>query len=270
MHASIKNLEEIQSPLITIITVVKDGKDVIQETMSSVFSQEYKNIEYIVVDGRSTDGTFEIIHRNKDKIDLLICEDDDGIYPAMNKGINAANGLFTGFLNASDLLYPDAILNLVDGFNQNDFDFSLGPAQIEDLKTGHITISKPLTSFSIKGGQYTGMPSPHLAIYMKTKLIKELGMFDTKFKLSADYDLMLRAVSADYKPWYFNKPVGVFRLGGVSGSFKTQIENFSILKRYKIPLYKLISITGRSILALIVKKILTERIFNRLKSYLIK
>ena len=95
-------------------------------------------------------------------------------------------------------------------------------------------------------------------------------MFDTKFKLSADYDLMLRAVSADYKPWYFNKPVGVFRLGGVSGSFKTQIENFSILKRYKIPLYKLISIIGRSILALTVKKILTERIFNRFKSYLIK
>ena len=103
-------------PLITIITVVKNGREYIQETMDSVFSQEYKNIEYIVVDGCSNDGTSEIIYNNKDKIDLIIREEDAGIYPAMNKGIDSANGILIGFLNASDLLYSDSISRLADAF----------------------------------------------------------------------------------------------------------------------------------------------------------
>ena len=257
-------------PLITIVTVVKNGREHIQETMDSVFSQEYKNIEYIVVDGCSNDGTSEIIYSNKDKIDLIIREKDAGIYYAMNKGINSANGILIGFLNASDLLYSDSISRLADAFQQNDFDYSLGPAHIEDLQTATITISKPLKALSFQPPQYIGMPSPHLAIYMKTKVIKDLGRFDVQYKLSADYDLMLRVLSAGYKAWYFKKSVGVFRLGGLSGSFKTQIENFSILRKYKIPFFRLIFIIGRPLLVLIIKKIFTDPVFTRLKYYFIK
>tara|TARA_Y100000389_G_C17467026_1_gene526593 strand:+ start:3027 stop:3845 length:819 start_codon:yes stop_codon:yes gene_type:complete len=270
MQSIYKSSFEPTTPLITIVTVVKNGRHYIQETMNSVFSQEYKNIEYIVVDGCSSDGTSEIIHRNLDKIDLLISEEDDGIYSAMNKGINAANGVFIGFLNASDLLYPQTILNLVNAFKKDDFDFSLGPAEIEDLNTGKTFTSEPLKSFQIQSDQCIGMPSPHLAIYIKTKLIKELGKFDIQYKLSADYDLMLKVINGSYKAWYFKQPVGAFRLGGLSGSFRTQVENFSILQKYHIPLYKIIFITGRSILALGIKKILAEGSFNRLKYYFTK
>jgi len=257
-------------PLITIITVVKNGREYIQETLDSVFSQEYKNIEYIVVDGCSNDGTSEIIYNNKDKIDLIIREEDAGIYAAMNKGIDSANGVLIGFLNASDLLYSDSISRLADAFQQNDFDYSLGPAHIEDLRTEVITISKPLKALSFQPRQYIGMPSAHLAIYMKTQVIKDLGKFDVQYKLSADYDLMLRVLSAGYKAWYFKKSVGVFRLGGLSGSFKTQIENFSILRKYKIPLFRLIFIIGRPLFGLIIKKFFKEPVFTRLKYNFIK
>ena len=267
MQSIYKSSLESQLPLITIVTVVKNGRNFIQETMNSVFFQEYENIEYIVVDGCSSDGTSEIIHQNIDKIDFLICEKDDGIYSAMNKGINVANGVFIGFLNASDVLHPNAILNLVNAFKKNDFDFSLGSAEIEDLHTGKTYISQPLESLAIHSGQYIEMPSPHLAIYIKTKLIKDLGKFDVQYKLSADYDLMLKVINGGYKAWYFNQPVGIFRLGGLSGSLRTHIENFSILQKYKIPLYKVIFITGRSILVLAIQKILTEDSFNRLKYY---
>ncbi len=270
MHSLNTSSFKDKLPLITIITVVKNGREYIQDTMDSVFSQEYKNIEYIVVDGCSNDGTSEIIYDNEDKIDLIIREDDAGIYFAMNKGINSANGILIGFLNASDLLYSDSISRLADAFQQNDFDYSLGPAHIEDLETGVITISKPLEAISFQPRQYIGMPSPHLAIYMKTKVIKDLGKFDVQYKLSADYDLMLRALSAGYKAWYFKKSVGIFRLGGLSGSFKTQIENFSILKKFKIPLFRLIFVIGRPLLVLIIKKIFIKPVFTRLKYFIKK
>ena len=94
---------------ISIITVVKNSLSTIEKTIRSVINQDYKNIEYIIIDGNSTDGTNKIIDKYKDKISLVIKENDNGIWDAMNKGINLAKGEVIGFLNADDLYCPNAL-----------------------------------------------------------------------------------------------------------------------------------------------------------------
>ena len=99
-------------PLISIITVVYNGEKTIEQTITSVSEQTYKNIEYIIVDGKSTDGTMQIVSKYKGKIAKIICEKDKGIYDAMNKGISLAKGDIIGLLNADDFYEPDAIENI--------------------------------------------------------------------------------------------------------------------------------------------------------------
>ena len=89
-------------PIVSVITVVRNDKEHIEATINSLFAQDYPNIEYIVIDGASTDGTYEILNRYRDRIDILISEPDNGIYDAMNKGVMLAKGDYVGFLNSGD------------------------------------------------------------------------------------------------------------------------------------------------------------------------
>jgi len=96
-------------PLISIITVVKNNEKYLEETIQSVVNQNFKNFEYIIVDGKSTDGTIEIIKKYNNKIDYWISENDKGIYDAFNKGLDIANGNLIGFVNSDDILTPNAL-----------------------------------------------------------------------------------------------------------------------------------------------------------------
>ena len=97
------------NPLISIITVVKNNEKYLEETIQSIINQKFKNFEYIIIDGKSTDRTLEIIKKYNTEIDYWISEDDKGIYDAFNKGINIANGELIGFVNSDDVLTPNAL-----------------------------------------------------------------------------------------------------------------------------------------------------------------
>ena len=110
-------------PLITVVTVVFNGEQFLEETILSVMNQTYENIEYIIIDGGSTDGTLNIIKKYENSIDYWVSEYDRGIYDAMNKGIALSQGDFIGFLNADDLYNLEVIEELSNALSLNDFDF---------------------------------------------------------------------------------------------------------------------------------------------------
>ena len=139
---------ELSFPLISVVTVSKNCEDTIEETILSVLNQTYKNVEYIIIDGGSTDSTKSIIKKYESRISKWISENDSGIYNAMNKGASLATGIF-GFLNADDIYFPDSIKELVENFSIKDFDYTFGAVQIEDTNNNKVSLSKPIDKLPI-------------------------------------------------------------------------------------------------------------------------
>ena len=119
-------MQNFKNNLISIITVVKNAEETIEKSIQSVIRQKYDNIEYIIVDGGSTDKSLEIIKKYKDKIDKVVVEPDNGIWDAMNKGIKIASGDIIGFLNADDYYNLEALDLVNKYFLNNEIDFLFG------------------------------------------------------------------------------------------------------------------------------------------------
>ena len=172
--------------------------------------QKYKNLEYLVIDGRSTDGTLKILDKYKENISLLISENDKGIWDAMNKGVSLAKGDIIGFLNADDT-YAENSLNIVnDYFNKNKIDFLFGSVEKYKLMHGY----KP---WKIKWsfGFYT---SHSVGFFIKTRKHRQVGYYDTQF-LSADLDFFYRMIVKFKLKGIGTKKeelFGIFRRGGYS------------------------------------------------------
>ena len=162
---------------ISIVTVVKNSEKTIEKTIKSVVGQTYKNYQYIVMDGGSTDNTMRILERYRSKIDILISNKDNGIWDAMNKGLKLANGEIVGFLNADDFYYPNALQLVNRYFFDNKIDFLFGSVQKYKLMHGF----KP---WKIKWsfGFYT---SHSVGFFIKTKEHRKIGEYNLNY-LSAD------------------------------------------------------------------------------------
>ena len=170
---------------ISVITVVKNSAGTIEKTIQSVLSQKYENLEYLIIDGKSTDGTLDVINKYKENISYIESQKDNGIWDAMNKGISLAKGDIIGFLNADDI-YNENTLKIVDNyFNKNKIDFLFGSVKKYKLMYGY----KP---WKIKWsfGFYT---SHSVGFFIKTDKHKEVGYYNTKF-LSADLDFFYRMI----------------------------------------------------------------------------
>jgi len=173
-------------PLITIVTVVFNGEEYLEKTMLSVINQTYDNVEYIIIDGGSTDGTLEIIKKYEDKVDYWISEKDEGIYDAMNKGIDLAIGTWVNFLNAGDI-YENK--NIIEYLNFNESNLLYGKVR----NISNDIYNNTFTGYRVsKKDYYYKMPICHQAIFYKTELFKKIGKYDMRFKVSADHEWMLR------------------------------------------------------------------------------
>jgi glycosyltransferase involved in cell wall biosynthesis len=208
---------------VTVVTVCYNSRETIAECIQSVISQEYVDVEYIIVDGQSSDGTVQIIEKSareqKSKI-RFISEKDNGIYDAMNKGIRMASGDVVGFLNADDFFADNSVIgNLIDSFKSGAVDIVYGDIDIiydrEDRKVIRSWKSGKYNHRALKFGWHP----PHPAFYMRRGLFESLGGFDLAVGLSADYDLMIRALMASgNRVAYLNQVLVKMRHGGASTS----------------------------------------------------
>ncbi|WP_430809986.1 MULTISPECIES: glycosyltransferase family 2 protein [unclassified Carboxylicivirga] len=204
---------------ITIITVTYNSAKTLADTINSVNTQTARqHIEYIVIDGQSTDGTLSIIEQNSASIDKWISEPDKGIYDAMNKGLQMASGQWVGFLHADDLFYDDKVVeHILNAANNNECNLLYGNLNYingtPEQKVVRFWKSQPFSAKLLKRGW---MP-PHPTVYMKKDLATIIGAFDTSYRIAADYDYMLRLfMHPQSQSHHINETLINMRLGGVS------------------------------------------------------
>ena len=203
-----------KNPFFSIITVVKNDDKNITSTIKSIIKQRFKNFEYIIVDGGSTDKTLDIIKKYEKNIDYWISEKDKGIYDGFNKGMSLAKGEYVGFLNSDDIFYSNKTLNyVVDEFKKNkELDFIFGPVKKHwSLLHGY----KPWKIY-FSWGFYT---SHSTGFFIKSNSAKIVGEYNLKYKFSSDYDYFYRMIvhkKLKGKGVEKEKIFGVFRRGGFS------------------------------------------------------
>ncbi|MEY8702338.1 glycosyltransferase family 2 protein [Francisella philomiragia] len=212
----------------TVITVCYNSEKTIQRTLQSIKDQTYKNIEYIIIDGGSTDKTLEIISNYSDIVNILVSEPDNGIYDAMNKGIKLATGDYIGFLNSDDYYTNDIFEEYSKLLMSKHYDFVYSDSIFFDQKK-QWTFSCPdynTKSFDKLLTKYN--PFCHQTLYVKKEVFNQIGYFDTTFKIAADYDFILRIRhSANHYQGKYLQVIGCyFNMTGASSQFfKSRIES---------------------------------------------
>lgn len=252
-------------PLVSIITVVYNGEDFLEQSILSVINQKYNNVEYIIIDGGSTDGTLEIIKKYENVIDYWISEPDDGIYDAMNKGITLCSGLYVGFVNADDILYEDTISELADASLLKSFDYTLGDV---DLITKQGVVKEKMSyikNFREERRYVYDTITSHQAFFISLKLLKKIGLFDNNYRIRADFEMMIRAVKQSNKFYIFKNTVAGFREGGASSGYLTFLENLKIMKKYEICLVKRYILTIISLIKIFMVRNLPNYIIKSLR-----
>ncbi|WP_131535900.1 glycosyltransferase family 2 protein [Pedobacter nototheniae] len=227
---------------ISLITVVYNGENFLEKCIESVLAQDYGNIEYIIIDGDSTDGTRSIIEKYRSNIHFFLSEKDKGLYDAINKGIALATGDVVGLLNSDDMLANQNVLSQVVK------SFSINPAadglygnlnyvNADNDKIIRKWISKTADLKDIESGW---MPA-HPTLYLKRSLFANYGVYSLNLGTAADYDLILRYFHTHrIKTIYLPELMVNMRTGGVSNqSFKSRVaaalNDYKALKRNKIP-----------------------------------
>ena len=204
---------------ISIITVVYNNQKTIENAITSVLSQSYSNIEYIIIDGDSTDKTKDIIRKHVSKITKFVSEKDNGIYDAMNKGILLATGELIAILNSDDIYNDnDVLADVARKFIENEnLSVLYGDLVYVDPDDTNIVRRKWLSRPYKSGFFERGNVPPHPALFVKKEVYNECGLFNVNYKLAADYDFMLRVFKKyNYVVEYFPRLMVRMRLGGAT------------------------------------------------------
>jgi len=223
---------------ISIITVVFNNRNTIKSAIESVLGQRYPNIEYIIIDGASTDGTLDIIKEYGSAIHKSVSEKDAGIYDAMNKGIQRCTGDIVGILNSDDIYENNEVISTVMEAFLSDLDLAIVYGDLVYVKSNDINhVVRKWTSESYYPNFFEdGHVPPHPSLFIKTAVYKKVGLFDLNMRLAADYEFMLRLFKLHhYKSKYINKLFVRMRLGGATNvSVKNILRgNFEILSAWK-------------------------------------
>ena len=202
---------------ISIITSVYNNKETIEDAINSVLSQSYDNIEYIIVDGGSSDGTLKIIEKYQNDIARYTSEPDRGIYDGLNKGVELATGDVIAFLHSDDIYASETIIEeIVKEFKKSGSDGVYGDLiytpKEDRTKVLRYWKSKTFEPSMLKKGW---MPA-HPTLFLKKSVYDTYGTFDLSFKIAGDYDFMLRVLSAGISVSYLPKVFYKMRMGGES------------------------------------------------------
>lgn len=222
---------------VSIITVSLNSESTITQTIESVLSQTYKDIEYIIIDGSSSDRTIEIIKKYNDKITNFVSELDSGIYDAMNKGIGMATGEVVGILNSDDFyVNNDVIEQVIREFNSRGVDSVFSNL----VYVGRDDVNKTIRFFD--SGQFKpslfsyGLMPAHPTFFVKKIVYEKYGKFRTDLKNAADFDLLARFLYVNKITYhYIDKVMVKMRLGGASTSFgSVWTNNIEILSACRV------------------------------------
>jgi len=214
-----RNKDNRSDPLITIITVVKNDKKNILKTIRSVLKQSFNKFEYIIVDGKSNDGTLDILKKNEKRIDLLISKKDKNLWEAMNRGIVQSKGEIIGIINSGDVFYKNT-LKIVNNYfkDKKKLDFLFGP-----VKKDRILFKFEPQKINYRFNIY---PSHSTGFFIRKSVHKKIGLYNTKLNFGADYDIIYKLLkNKTFKGMIAkkNEVFGKFDLNGYSS---------------KIPFYK--------------------------------
>ena len=210
------------SPIISIITPVLNGKRHLEETIKAVLDQGYDNLEYIIIDGGSFDGTLDIIRKYEDRIDYWISEQDRGIYNAMNKGIDLATGEIIGIINSDDWYPPGAVARVAKRYSPG-IDIYYGDV----ISLGRVIESSRRLSGTPKALNRR-MSFNHPTCFVAARVYKAHGKYDEDFRYAADYDLFLRLYKKGLNFEYIPEIQAHIREGGEGSSAQTILENYNI------------------------------------------
>lgn len=225
----------------SIITAVYNNRTFVETALLSVINQSHPDIEYIVIDGNSSDGTVEILkdYYGQGKITHFVSEPDNGIYDALNKGLTRATGDVVGFLHSDDFYVKNNILaDLNDIFENNLTDAVYGDLTYVSKKNPEIIVRYWKSCMFSPSLLSKGWMPPHPTFFVKREVYLRAGFFDTGFRIAADYELMLRFLGK-YKisAKYFPETIVAMRVGGASNRsiknlFVKSYEDFIAIKRY--------------------------------------
>lgn len=212
------------TPKFSIITVVFNDKDHIEETIMSVINQSFTSYEYIIIDGGSTDGTLELISKYKDKIDCILSEKDYGIYDAMNKGINHAKGSWINFLNSGDFFVNGKVLENVAKYTNNEYNFIYGDVLVKFENEVKYLASKKFDLLNLL------IWNTRLFCHQSTFTKKEiLDLFDTSYSLKSELNQYFNLLNKDLRCFQLKTPIVNYRAGGL-GEQKFLMNNFESLE----------------------------------------
>jgi glycosyltransferase involved in cell wall biosynthesis len=265
-------------PLISIVTVVYNGEKYLEETIQSIINQTYENIEYIIIDGASTDGTVDIIKKYENQIDYWVSEKDDGIYNAMNKGLDLSSGEWVNFMNSGDKFID---FNTIKELKFDDFSAShnvgiiTGFVKIVDIHGNWLGYRHPYQTLEdccfVKDNCIA-----HQATFISANTLKKVGHFSIEYKIQGDYDYWLKAKKLNIKILQLKKDVALFSNDGLSSNHS--LLYLSIREKYRslyrnnyIGLLKYFYLLSRSLLAIGckmgVKRIFGKRLSEKISNY---
>jgi len=230
--------------LISLITITYNSAATIQETLDSIYSQSFLDLEYIVIDGLSTDGTVALIEQHPVKVHQLVSESDGGLYDALNKGISLAKGDVVGLLHSDDTFYNNTSLQkIADEFMAGanacygDLQYLTNAGSRKDVRILRHWVAGEFKKNNLK---YGWMP-PHPTFYMRRTLYEEFGGYDSSFKISGDYHGLLRYLwQHEIVPVYIPEVLVKMSVGGASNRslkniYNKTLEDIRALKSNALP-----------------------------------
>ncbi|WP_232062564.1 glycosyltransferase family 2 protein [Buttiauxella agrestis] len=238
------------------MTVVYNSAESLKITIDSIKSQSYKDIEYIVVDGASTDETIKIAKENCNVINIFVSEKDDGIYDAMNKSLSFVSGEWVVFLNAGDIFYQNDTLEKIAEHIRKTQHLQpdiIGGGVMFDIE-GKL-IKCPVKSFEKK---WISMPSCHQSTFFKASLHKQYP-YNKEYKICADHDLILRLLNKNAVFNSYDEIISIFKWDGLSANNRIKLyqEKLAIAKKHKAPL-KFVIMIRFIIIKLMIAKFLRK------------
>ncbi len=215
-------------PLLSIVTVVYNNKKHLRRCIESVLLQNYDNVEYIIIDGGSTDGSLDILREYDQQLDYWHSAKDNGIYDAMNQGINLARGSLVGIINSDDWYTEGIFAEIVSEHQKHPQAILHGNMVLEKDDRKYCTIEAPANLNKLAKGMILNHPT----VFLPSRLYREHGVFDTDYKIVADWELIVRLWRRGASFQRLSFTIAHFRLGGISYEYdRRQVEEKHAVRR---------------------------------------